>query len=79
MTTCTKIPITDFLQEMSPSDEGSASHLHRNDNIQHGHTLLFKLPNGEVRGIKVEKDSYVLYPISTGRGAVDPTQNRIAG
>ncbi|KIM70278.1 hypothetical protein SCLCIDRAFT_101867 [Scleroderma citrinum Foug A] len=44
---------------MSTSDEASADNLHRNNNIQHGHTLLFKLPNGEVRGIKVEKDSIV--------------------
>ncbi|KAG6330616.1 hypothetical protein ID866_8476 [Astraeus odoratus] len=39
-------------------DAGSAGHgLHSNSTIQHGHTVLFKLPNGEVRGIKVERDS----------------------
>lgn len=63
---------------MSTSDEASADNLHRNNNIQHGHTLLFKLPNGDVRGIKVEKDSYVLYPVSIGRGPIDPMQHRIA-
>lgn len=49
----TTIPVS----KMSTSDEASAGHLHRNSDIQHGHTVLFKLPNGEVRGIKVEKDS----------------------
>lgn len=38
-------------------DAGNAHLLRRNSTIQHGHTVLFKLPNGEVRSIKVEKDS----------------------
>ncbi|KAL4070689.1 Gcd10p family-domain-containing protein [Scleroderma citrinum] len=42
---------------MDSFDEASAGYLHRSSSIQHGHTVLFKLPNGEVRGIKVEKDS----------------------
>ncbi|KAI6047888.1 Gcd10p family-domain-containing protein [Pisolithus marmoratus] len=39
------------------SDAGNTHHLRRSSTIQHGHNVLFKLPNGEVRSIKVEKDS----------------------
>lgn len=45
------------------NNAGDAHHLRRNSTIQHGHNVLFKLPNGEVRSIKVEKDS----TISLGR------------
>ncbi|KAF9245843.1 Gcd10p-domain-containing protein [Melanogaster broomeanus] len=34
----------------------------RNDKISSGHTVLFKLPKGEVRGIKVDKDSVGSFP-----------------
>lgn len=39
------------------NNAGNAHHLRRNSTIQHGHNVLFRLPNGEVRSIKVEKDS----------------------
>lgn len=45
------------------NNAGDAHHLRRNSTIQHGHNVLFKQPNGEVRSIKVEKDS----TISLGR------------
>lgn len=39
--------------------EGTLAFTHgaRNGTIDSKHTVLFRLPNGEVRSIKVEKDS----------------------
>lgn len=42
---------------MEENDLEDASRPKRSSSIQQGHTVLFKLLNGEIRGIKVEKDS----------------------
>ncbi|KAF8846096.1 Gcd10p-domain-containing protein [Paxillus ammoniavirescens] len=45
---------------MNAAESTSVSgHGGRNDTISFGHTVLLRLPNGEVRSIKVEKDSII--------------------
>ncbi|KAI6120657.1 Gcd10p-domain-containing protein [Pisolithus croceorrhizus] len=61
------------------SDAGNAHHLRRNSTIQHGHTVLFKLPNGEVRSTKVEKDSCGIASLLCIEVIfIDPAQDSIA-
>lgn len=49
------------LLDMNASTGASTSETHTGNKaatIQSGHTVLLKLPNGDIRSVKVEKDSY---------------------
>lgn len=50
--------MTDVDVVMSNNEASSSSTTHRLPTIQSGNNVLLRLPNGDIRGVKVDKDAY---------------------